>query len=325
MTLKFLHSATFAALFALTSTCAQAVDFPTRPIRMVIGYSAGGPTDVIARIVAKHMSSDLGQSVVVENKPGASASIATNDVMRSPPDGYKLLVASLNLNVNPLIYPDRYDYDSVKAFAPISNFVNLPMVVVSAYNSPYNTMRDLIADAKEKPNTVTFGSSGFGGSAHLAGEMLSTMANIKMSHIPFKGNAPALQEVMAGRLSFMFYPSIGITAYVAEKQLKVLAVGTKKPWADFPNVPTLESMGLKGFEESAPWVGMLAPAGTPKEIINKLNKSSVAALNDPEVRRQIANLGAVIIADSPEHFKEFLMQDKVRWADVIKKGNVVAQ
>lgn len=300
----------------------QAASYPEHPIRMVLGYSAGGPTDVIARIVAKHMSENIGQSVVVENKPGASAHIAANDIMTSAPDGYKVLVTSLTLTVNPLLYPDRYNYDSVKAFEPVSNFANLPVVVVTNYDSPYKDLASLIADAKANPGILTFGSSGVGGSAHLAAEMLSTKAGIKMSHIPYKGNGPALQEMIAGRISFMFYPSIGIANYVADKKLRVLAVGTKEPHPDFPGVPTLESMGLTGFEEGAPFVGMLAPAGTPKEIVDKLNKSAVQALSQPEVREQLKKLGAQVIADTPEQFRQFLVADKDRWAAVIKEGNV---
>jgi tripartite-type tricarboxylate transporter receptor subunit TctC len=300
-------------------------NYPQHPIRMVLGYSAGGPTDVLARIVAKQMSADLKQSVVVENKPGASASIAANDIMRAEPDGYKVLVTSLTWNVNPLLYPKRYDYDPINALEPVTNFANLPLVVVTNYASPYKDMQSLLKDAKAHPGKLTFGSSGFGGSAHLAAEMLSHMAGIKMVHVPFKGNGPALQEMIAGRISFMFYPSVGIANYVAEKQLRVLAVGTKEPSADFPGVPTLESMGMKGFEEGAPWVGMLAPKGTPQPIIDKLNKSAVKALNDPEVRKQIASLGAKVIADTPAEFKDFLVQDRERWAEVIKKGNVVAE
>lgn len=321
----------FFAAFALASAvicstpASAADDYPSRPIRMVLGYDAGGPTDVVARIVAKHMSTSLGQPVVVENKPGASASIAANDVMRADPDGYRVLVTSLTLNVNPLLYPKRYDYEPLKDFEPVGNFVNNPLVLVTNYDSPYQSVQDLIADAKAQPGKVSFGSSGFGGSAHLAAEMLSAMADLDMMHVPFKGNGPALQEMLAGRISFMFYPSVGIKNYVDSKQLRVLAVGTREPRPDYPGVPTLESLGYKGFEEGAPWVGMLAPAGTPKPIIDKLNKASVQALQTPEVRKQIADLGAVVVADTPEQFREFLVQDKRRWAEVIDKGNVVAQ
>lgn len=319
---KALAIAAAAAACFSAGTVQAASDYPNHPIRMVIGYSAGGPTDVIARVVAKHMSDNLGQSVVVENKPGASAHIAAHDVMNAEPDGYKVLVTSLTLTVNPLLHPDRYKYDAVKAFEPVSNFANLPLVVVTNYDSPYKDLQALIADAKANPGQLTFGSSGFGGSAHLAAEMLSAKAGLKMTHIPYKGNGPALQEMIAGRISFMFYPSIGIANYLADKKLRVLAVGTKEPSSDFPGVPTLESMGLTGFEEGAPWVGMVAPAGTPKEIVAKLNASVKKALSLPEVRQQLKDLGAQVIGDSPEEFRKFLVADKERWTTVITQGNI---
>jgi tripartite-type tricarboxylate transporter receptor subunit TctC len=322
MTFMKCLAAAASAIACLTTAVATAAEYPAQTIRMVIGYSAGGPTDVIGRVVAKHMSEHLGQSIVVENKPGASAHIAANDVMTAAPDGYKVLVTSLTLNVNPLLYPDRYNYDATKAFEPISNFANLPMVAVTNYDSPYKDMQSLIADAKANPGKLTFGSSGFGGSAHLAAEMLSAQAGLEMVHVPFQGNGPALQEMIAGRISFMFYPSIGIANYVEGKKLRVLAVGTQEPHPDFPGVPTLESMGLTGFEEGAPFVGMLAPAGTPKEIVDKLNQAASAALAKPEVREQLKQLGAQVIGDSPDEFRKFLIADKERWAEVIKHGNV---
>ncbi|MGR6078090.1 Bug family tripartite tricarboxylate transporter substrate binding protein [Achromobacter sp. CSND-B12] len=301
---------------------ARADDYPSRPIRMEVGYAAGGPTDVIARILAKRMSESLNTSIVVENKPGASASIAANDVMRAEPDGYKVLVTSLTLNVNPLLYPERYNYDAVKDFTPVGNFAKLPMVVVTSYGSPYKTMQELVAAAKASPDKLTFGSSGIGGSAHLTAEMLANMTGARMMHVPFKGNGPALQEMLAGRISFMFYPSVGIANYVAQKQLRVLAIGTREPQPDFPGVPTLESLGYPGFDEAATWVGMLAPPATPKAIVDKLNRAANEALADPAVRQQLASLGALADGGTPQQFSQFLVQDRKRWADVIKKGNV---
>ncbi|WP_241081721.1 Bug family tripartite tricarboxylate transporter substrate binding protein [Achromobacter xylosoxidans] len=301
---------------------ALADDYPSRPIRMEVGYAAGGPTDVIARILAKRMSESLNTSIVVENKPGASAPIAANDVMRAEPDGYKVLVTSLTLNVNPLLYPERYNYDAVKDFTPVGNFAKLPMVVVTSYGSPYKTMQELVAAAKASPDKLTFGSSGIGGSAHLTAEMLANMTGARMMHVPFKGNGPALQEMLAGRISFMFYPSVGIANYVAQKQLRVLAIGTREPQPDFPGVPTLESLGYPGFDEAATWVGMLAPPATPEAIVDKLNRAANEALADPAVRQQLASLGALADGGTPQQFSQFLVQDRKRWADVIKKGNV---
>lgn len=314
-----------SAVICLSTVNAAVANYPERPVRMVVGYSAGGPTDVIARVVARHMGDHLGQPVIVENKPGASAHIAANDVMNAEPDGYRVLVTSLTLNVNPLLYPDRYNYEALEVFEPVSNFANLPMVVVTNYDSPYQDLQSLIADAKANPGSLTFASSGFGGSAHLAAEMLSAQAGLEMNHIPFKGNGPALQEMMSGRISFMFYPSLGISDYVTDKRLRVLAVGTPEPHPDFPGVPTLESMGLTGFDEGAPFVAMLAPKGTPQGVVDKLHQAAVAALAVPEARDQLKQLGAQVIGDSPEEFREFLISDKQRWANVIEQGNVTPE
>jgi tripartite-type tricarboxylate transporter receptor subunit TctC len=310
------------AAAGLAQCPAAATEYPDRPIRMVVGYAAGGPTDVIARIVATHMSEQLSQPVVVENKPAASAHIATQDVMNAAPDGYKVLASSLALTVNPLLYPDRYRYEADRAFEPITNIANLPMVLVVSRDSPYRSLSDLIADAKVHPDQLTFGSSGLGGSAHLAAEMLSSRTGIRMLHIPYKGNGPALQDMIGGRLAFMFYPSIGIANYVASGALRVLAVGAKAPMADFPGVPTLDSLGLQGFEEGAPWVGLLAPLGTPRPIVDTLNRAALAALNQPGVREELGKLGAYVIGDSPDEFRAFLIKDKARWAAVIEQGNV---
>ncbi|WP_233233197.1 tripartite tricarboxylate transporter substrate binding protein [Bordetella sp. LUAb4] len=313
-----------AALAACTlaGTVRAADDYPSRPIRMEIGYAAGGPTDVLARILAKEMGEILKTSIVVENKPGASASIAAADVMRSEPDGYKVLVTSLTWSVNPLLYPGRYNYDPVKDLTPVSNICKLPMVLVTSYNSQYKDAKSLVADAKAHPGKLTYGSSGVGGSAHLAAEMMATSDNLSMTHVPFKGNGPALQEMLAGRISFMFYPSIGIANYVQQKQLRVLGVGTKEPLADFPGVPTMESLGYHNFDEGSPWVGLLVPPATPRPIVDRLNKAVNEALARPQVQQQFAALGAQAVGGSPEQFRDFLVQDKARWAEVIKRGNV---
>lgn len=301
---------------------AEAAEYPDHPIRMVVGYAAGGPTDVIARIVATHMSGQLGQTVLVENKPAASAHIATQEVMNAAPDGYKLLASSLALTVNPLLYPDRYRYEADQAFEPITNIASLPMVLIARSDSPYRSLSDLVADARARPGQLTFGSSGLGGSAHLAAEMLSSRTGIRMLHIPYKGNGPALQDMIGGRLAFMFYPSIGIAGYVAGGTLRVLAVGAKAPMAEFPGVPTLDSLGLQGFEEGAPWVGLLAPSGTSRTIVDKLNRAAIAALDQPGVREELGKLGAYVIGDSPDEFRTFLIKDKARWAAVIEQGHV---
>ena len=312
-----------SALLPVTAS-AQAAPYPTQPIKMLIGFAAGGPTDVIGRILAQHMTATLGQSVVVENRTGANSLIATREVAKAKPDGYTVLFASLSHNVNRLLLNEKAEYEPLGSFAPVSLVANLPLVVVTAYDSPYKTLQDLIAAAKSKPEAISYGSAGNGGSAHLAGALMATMTDSKMVHVPFRGNAHALTEVMAGRVSFMFYPMIGIAGQVADKRLRVLAVGSSKPMPDFPGVPTMDASGFPDFEQTAPWVGMLAPAGTPKAIVDQLNAALKKALAQPEIIKRMKDLGATPIGDTPEEFRAFLVKDSERWARVIKASGIKA-
>ena len=312
-----------SALLPVTAS-AQAAPYPTQPIKMLIGFAAGGPTDVIGRILAQHMTATLGQSVVIENRTGANSLIATREVAKAKPDGYTVLFASLSHNVNRLLLNEKAEYEPLGSFAPVSLVANLPLVVVTAYDSPYKTLQDLIAAAKSKPEAISYGSAGNGGSAHLAGALMATMTDSKMVHVPFRGNAPALTEVMAGRVSFMFYPMIGIAGHVADKRLRVLAVGSSKPMPDFPGVPTMDASGFPDFEQTAPWVGMLAPAGTPKAIVDQLNAALKKALAQPEIIKRMKDLGATPIGDTPEEFRAFLVKDSERWARVIKASGIKA-
>ena len=319
----------FIAAAALTGAAfvpARAADvFPTKPMRLVVGFAAGGPTDIIARVLAKDMSITLGQAVYVENKAGGSSMIATREVKNAPPDGYTLLFSSLGLNVNPILLGDQAGYNPKTDFAPISNAATLPLVAVNAYDSPIRTMPELLKKARTKPEAVSFASSGNGGSGHLAGELLATLAKAKMLHVPYKGNGPALLEVMAGRVDFMFYPVIGIADNVAARRVNILAVGTAKRLPQFPDAPTMSEAGFPGFEETAPWVGMLAPAKTPPAVVNRLNEAMLKALAKPEVKAQLEKLGAVIVGDSSSEFAAYLKRDYDRWENVIKAAAIKAE
>lgn len=314
-----------ALLGALSAQAQTAPAYPSQNIRMLIGFAAGGPTDVIGRILAQHMSTSLGQSVVVENRTGANSLIATREVAKAKPDGYTVLFASLSHNVNPLLLKEKAEYEPLKDFIPITLAANLPLVLVTAYDSPFKTIGDLVAKAKAAPDSISYGSAGNGGSAHLAAAMMATASNTKMLHVPFRGNAPALTEVMSGRVSFMFYPSIGIAGHVADKRLRVLAVGSAKPMPEFPGVPTMDASGFPGFEQTAPWVGLLAPANTPAAIIDKLNGAMVQAIKQPEVQKRMKELGAIPVGDTPAQFREFLVKDNDRWEKVIKASGIKAE
>ena len=311
--------------FALASAVSAGQDFPVKPVRFIVGFGPGGPTDVIARIVAQDLTVSMGQAFLVENKPGANAIIATEYVAHSQPDGYTLLFSSLSLLVNKILLQDRVKYDPFRDFAPVSNVALLPMVVVTSPETKLASMQDLIALAKSKPGEVSYGTSGHAGSSHLAGAMLEDATGTSMINVPFKGNGPALTEVMSGRVTFMFYPIVGIAEYAEQRRLKVLAVATLQPRPDFPGVPTMDEMGLHGFDATAPWVGVLAPAGTPPAIVSRLSAEIRKSLARPETQARMKQLGAELVGSDPAEFGAFLKADNERWANVIRKSGVVAE
>ena len=310
-----------AATFVLH---AHAQQYPSRPIRILVGFAAGGPTDVIARVLAQDMTSVLGQPIVIDNRTGANSLIATETVARAAPDGHTLLFASLSHNVNYILL-EKKSYHPLRDFAPISLTAVLPLLLVTRPETPAKTVGELIEMAKAKPGAVTYGSAGNGGSAHLAAALLETSSGVRMTHVPFRGNAPALIDVMSGQVTFMFYPMIGITEHVSAKRLKVLAVGTPRRHPDYPNAPTMAEAGFPGFEETAPWVGLLAPAGTSAGIVNRLSDEIRKSLGKPEVKERLVALGANNVGSTPAEFVEFLKKDAERWARVIKAAGVKAQ
>jgi len=305
---------------------AAAQAFPTKPVRLLVGYAAGGPTDVIARIVAADMTASLGQTVFVENKTGAAAMIATQEVKKAAPDGYTLYMTTLTHSVNAILHADKKPYDPIADFTPVSLVCYLPLVMVAKGDSPFNNPSDVVKAAREKPSEVTYASSGTGGSAHLAGALVEALTNTKMTHVPFKGNAPALTEVIAGRVSFMFYPMIGISDHVAQKRLKVLGVSTAKRHPDYPGVPTMSESGFPGFEEYTQGLGLIGPAGVPAPAVARLNQAIRASLVKPETMDRLKKLGAITEGGStPEEFRAWLGKDLERWARVIKAANVKAE
>lgn len=307
---------------ALMSGAGQAQQYPAKPVKMVVGFAAGGPTDVVARLLAQHMTTSMGQSVIVENKTGANALIATDEVAAAAPDGYTLLFSSLSYNVNAILMPERVKYHPIKSYAPITLVATLPQLFVTGYGSPFASIKDIVAQAKAKPGALSFGSAGNGGSAHLAGELFKNKAGVDLIHVPFRGNAPALTEVMAGRISFMFYPSIGVAEYMASKRLRVLAVGWKQRNPDFPGVPTMDELGFPGFEATAPWLGLLAPAGTPDAVVQRLAAEVNKVLALPEAKERMRTLGGIVIGGTPAEFSAFLKSDYEHWSRVIKAAGV---
>jgi len=317
-TLAFLMALAFAGSL-------QAQTFPTKTIRLVIGFAAGGPTDVIGRLIAQDMTASLGQTVIVENKVGAAGMIATQEVKRAAPDGYTLLMITLTHNVNAILHADKKPYDPIQDFSTVSLVCMLPLVAVAKGDSPFNTVAELIKAAKAKPGEITYASSGNGGSAHLAGALVEALSSAKMTHVPYKGNAPALTDVMAGRISYMFYPMVGIAEQVAQKRLKVLAVSTAQRHADYPAVPTMAESGFPGFEEYTQGLGVVGPAGMPAAVVNRLNEAIRASLAKPETRERFKTLGAIAETSTPAEFTAWLRKDAERWARVIQAAGVKAE
>jgi tripartite-type tricarboxylate transporter receptor subunit TctC len=314
----------FLACLASAAACAQA--YPSKPVKLLVGFAAGGPTDVIARVLAQDLSVSLGQGVVVENRTGANAMIATQEVRRAPPDGYTILMTTLSHNVNAILLADRKPYDPVRDFSTVSLVAFLPLVMVTRHESAFGTVQDVVAAAKAKPGEVSYASAGNGGSAHLAAALVESLSGTKMTHVPFRGNAPALTEVSAGRVSFMFYPMIGIVEQIAQKRLKALAVSTEARHPDYPGVPTMAESGFPGFEDYTQGLGIVAPAGTPVPVVDRLNKDIRASLAKPETRDKLKVLGAITDGGStPAEFRAWLGKDAERWARVIKAAGVTAE
>lgn len=306
-------------------TAQAAESYPSKPVQMIIGYAAGGPTDVTGRVLAKEMTALLDVSVVVSNKTGGASLIGTKEVLQSSPDGYTLLFASLGHNVNPILMPAQADYDPIADFEPVILVATQPLVMVTAYDSPYQSVNDVIEDARKNPGSVSFGSAGNGGSAHLAAELLAHSADVEMLHVPFRGNAPALTEVTAGRVAFMFYPSVGIAEQVAAKRIKILAVGPTSGLAQFPDTPTMASFGYQGFDDAAPWVGLLAPKGTPKPIIDRLNEIMNLAMQKKEVRVRLESLGNVLVGGAPQAFIDYLNKNTEKMTEIVRQAKITVQ
>ena len=314
-----------AAFLFCFAAAAQSQSFPQKPIRLLVGFSAGGPTDVIARIIAQDLTASLGQPVLVENKAGAASMIATQEVKRSAADGYTLYMTTLTHSVNAILHADKKPYDPIEDFTPLTLVCHLPLVMVAKGDSPFNSAADVVKAAKAKPGEISYASSGNGGSAHLAGALVEAQTGAKMLHVPFKGNAPALTEVMAGRVSFMFYPMVGIAEHVSQKRLKVLAVSTAKRHPDYPEAPTMSESGFPGFEEYTQGLGVVGPAGVPAPVVARLNQAIRTSLARPETKDKLTRLGAISEGGStPAEFRAWLAKDLERWARVIQAAGVKA-
>ncbi|WP_423456184.1 Bug family tripartite tricarboxylate transporter substrate binding protein [Ottowia sp. VDI28] len=329
--MRGLHFFRLLAALTLTSSVAalaqpQALSkYPERPIKLVVGYSAGGPTDIIARLLAQEMSKSLGQPVVIDNKPGANGNIATEMVQRSSPDGYTLLVNSLSHYVNPLLDPERVRYDPIKDFTPITRLVTGSQLLVVGASSPFSNMGELLQKARSAPNALNYGSAGIGSAAHLVTALLEQYTQASMNHIPFKGTGPALNEVIAGRVDFMFLPLAAVSEMAKAGKVHVLAITAAKRSAEYPQVPTLSELGFPGFGDYDHPLGIIGPAGLDAAIAKKVDAAAEAALMTSAVSAKLKSFGVNIDHLGPQEYKGWLSQDGRRWAQIIQRAGIRAK
>ncbi len=305
------------ALCAIVSgPAAWAQAWPAKPVRVIVPYPPGGPTDIVARVVFQQVSESTGQAFVIDNRPGAGGNIGAEAAARSAPDGYTLLVATTAHAINVSLFK-QLNYDVLKDFAPVTLLTQGPLVLVAHPGFAPNNVRELVALAKAKPDTLNFASSGNGQSTHLSGELFNTMAGIHIAHVPYKGSAPALNDVVAGQVPLMFDTMLSAMPFVKAGKLKALAVTSPQRSPAAPDVPTVAESGLPGYEVFA-WNGLLAPAGTPKAVIDKLGEELKKAMALPAVREKFSAQGFAASWQSSEAFGSFLKAEVTKWTQTVK-------
>ena len=313
----------FSLIFSLTHAPAFAQNtFPTKPIRFIVPYPPGGPLDTIARLTGQQVSQRLGQPVIIDNKPGAGGNLGADAVAKSAPDGYTILMGAVATHaINPTLYK-KMPYDAAKDFAPITLLVSTPNVLVVNPSVKARSVAELIALAKREPGKLNFGSGSNGSAGHLAGELFKSMASVDMTHVPYKGSAPALQDLLAGQIQIMFDNLASAMPQIKAGKLNALAVTTAQRSAFAPDLPTIAESGgaaLAGFDIST-WFGVFAPAGTPKEIIAVLNQEFNRAIRVAEVKEKLDGMGAEAVGTTPEAFQTYIKTEASKYADVIKKS-----
>lgn len=315
---RFFLAAAATAVLAWGSANAQAPAYPNKTIKIVVPFTAGSATDIMARIVGEKLSATLGQAVVVENRPGAGGTLGAAQVAKSEPDGYTLLVVSTGHVVNPALY-GSLPYDTLGDFAGVSPLAALPSLLVVGSGSPIKNVAELVAAAKAKPGQLNYASAGVGSATHVNAEKFRAAANLQLTHIPFKGTPETIVEVSAGRVDFMFTPVLASIPSIRDNRMRALAVSTAKRSPTLPDVPTVSEAGLPGFVFDF-WIGMLAPAKTPKPIVNKLNAEIAKLLLLPDVKERLAKLGADPLPMSPDQFDAYIKDEFATLGAVMKSA-----
>ena len=309
------------ALLVLAAVPALGQTYPERPIRLLVGFAAGGPADISARVLGDKLSEAWGKPVIVENLTGAAGNVATDRVAKSAPDGYTLIAAaSATIVTNPSLY-QKLPFDPVKDLAPISQICFTPNLLVVPNDLPVKSVAELVAYAKSQPGKLTFGSAGVGTSQHLAGELFRTMAGIDMQHVPYRGIAAVMPDLMAGRLTLAFGNISAVLPLVRDGKLRALAVTSRQRWPATPDLPTMIELGFADFDSNA-WFALMAPVGTPPEIIAKLHHETTRILALPDVRKRFDELGMQVIGNTPAELAAVIAAETPQWAKAIKDAGV---
>jgi tripartite-type tricarboxylate transporter receptor subunit TctC len=311
------------AVLAASSAIACAQAYPIKPIRMIIAFPPGGPTDIVARVIAQQMSLQMGQQVVVDNKPGAGGNIAAEQAAKAPNDGYTIFYNTSAIVIGPALYA-KVNYDTLKDYAPVLLTAAIPMVLMVNPNLPPKNLREFIDLAKAQPGKLNYSSSGAGTITHLASAMMSTQAGIQTQHVPYKGSAPALIDLAAGQVQFMTDTINTGLPYIKDGRMRGLAVTSLKRSAVLPELPTFDESGLKGFDAAA-WQGIVVPTGTTPEIINKLNTEANKALQNADVRAKLAAQGSDALGSTPAEYGAYIRSELPRWAKAVKDSGAKAE
>ncbi|PLP98459.1 Bug family tripartite tricarboxylate transporter substrate binding protein [Cupriavidus pauculus] len=321
--IKRLLAGTIAMCAVSLGAPAAAADvYPAKPVRIIVPFTPGGAADIMTRALGERLRKQLGQPIVIENKPGAGTVIASDYVAKQTPDGYTLLMAASSLGIAPSIYKN-VSYDPVKDFAPITLVASVVHVLEVNASLPVHNVKELIAYMKNSAKPLSYSSAGTGTSTHLEAELLKSMAGVDMTHIPYKGSAPALTDLVGGNVQVMVDAYASSAPFIKAGSVRALAVTTAKRSATLPNLPTVAESGLPGYE-AMPWLGLLAPAGTPPEVVQRVYAAVQESLKDPSLAQQFHDLGLDIIGNTPVQFAAFVKQDAVKWAKVAKTSGAQA-
>ena len=308
------------ALFATLSLAAAAQEYPSKPIRILVGYTAGGAVDVVARTVGQHLSDTLRQPVIVENKPGAGTNIAVKSLIDSPPDGYTLMLTANALAANMALYTPA-PFDAEKDVAPVALVGRIPVVIAAGASTPYASLQGLIQAAKAKPGTINYATPGNGSTPHLAMELFTRAAGIQLSHVPYKGGAQAITDVLGGQLPLVAVNALEVVPHVKAGKLRVLAVMSPTRSAMLPDTPTIAESGYGGFEASV-WYGLIAPAKTPQAIVDKLYAAVQKALAAPDVQKRISDVGGEVTPGTPAQFAKLIHDERIRYEKLVREANI---